>query len=259
MGGDAESGLKDDALLTELAGGGGSFADGATDPRARSRDKTPARAAESERGTRKARPVDTGGLESIFSRVGDQVLLSPAAGETKPARGGDIADRGHAKAAPSGRPERRDTSPPPDSHGDGYEARRVFRVVRGVSVWSLFRVSLLFYICVWMVVTVAGVILWTAARAIGITDNIEKFVAELLADESFTIDGFQLLKASLSGGLVLVLSGAAFTALLGVLFNMIGQVTGGIRVSVVELETARPAKARRGGTHTRRGRRPTVR
>jgi hypothetical protein len=41
-------------------------------------------------------------------------------------------------------------------------------------------------------------------------------------------------------GLVLFVTGAAFAVVSSVLFNLIAGVVGGVRCTVVELETARP-------------------
>jgi hypothetical protein len=136
--------------------------------------------------------------------------------------------------APSRRPER-----------SMLRARQVERVVRRVRLWSVLRVSLVFYVCLWLIVTVAGVILWRVAASGGAVDNVESFMAELLAEDSFAIDGGTILRASALSGLVLVVAGTAITVLLALLFNLISELTGGIRVAVVEMETAEPVDAPR--------------
>ncbi|MEJ5255038.1 MAG: DUF3566 domain-containing protein [Acidimicrobiales bacterium] len=123
-------------------------------------------------------------------------------------------------------------------------ARQVERLVRRVSLWSVLRISLLFYACLWLIFTVAGVILWRVASSGGVLDNAESFIAELLSMESFSIDGGSVLWASVLVGVVLIVAGTAMTVLLAVLFNLISEITGGVRVAVVELETARPLDAR---------------
>jgi len=125
------------------------------------------------------------------------------------------------------------------------EARRVRRIIRRVDPWSVLKVGLLFNLSLWLAVMVAGVILWQAASRAGAIDNVESFVAELLAEEELTIDGPQVLRASALAGVILVVAGTGFLVLLCVLFNLISDITGGIRVSVIELETARPARPRR--------------
>ncbi|MEZ5144485.1 MAG: DUF3566 domain-containing protein [Acidimicrobiales bacterium] len=123
------------------------------------------------------------------------------------------------------------------------KARRVRRVVRYVSPWSVFKVSVLFSVCLWLILMVAGVILWQAAVASGMVTNVEKFLAKLLAEETFTIDGRELFRASAIAGVMLVFAGSAFTVLMSLLFNVISDMTGGIRFTVLELEdTVREVK-----------------
>lgn len=117
-------------------------------------------------------------------------------------------------------------------------ARKVSRVVRRVDPWSVVRVSAVLYLCLWLVVTVAGVILWQVARVTGTLDNLQSFLATALADDSFTIEGGRVLLSALLGGVVLVFAGTGLTVLLAVLFNLVSELTGGVRLSVVELETA---------------------
>lgn len=87
---------------------------------------------------------------------------------------------------------------------------------------------------------ISGLILWRAASSMGLINNIESFVAELLAEESVNIDGGKVFRASLVAGLVLVVATTAFTGLLAIMFNLISAMVGGIRVGVIEMETARP-------------------
>lgn len=123
-------------------------------------------------------------------------------------------------------------------------ARKVRRLVRHVEPWSVLKISLIFYFCLWVILLIAGVILWSLAVSSGTVDNIETFVTELFALESFTFNADQIFRASAIGGLVLVVAGAGFTVLMAVLFNLISDVTGGIRFTVVEEETARPRPKR---------------
>ena len=119
-------------------------------------------------------------------------------------------------------------------------ARKVTRVVRRIEPWSVAKVSAVLYLCLWLVFTVAGIILWQVARTTGTLDNLQDFLATALADDTFTIAGGQVLAAVLFGGAVLVLAGTGLTVLVAVLFNLVSELTGGLRVAVVELETAEP-------------------
>jgi hypothetical protein len=131
-------------------------------------------------------------------------------------------------------------------------ARKVQRVVRRVEPWSVLKLSAVFFFCTWLIVTVAGLVLWRVAEATGTVGNVESFLAELSSSESFTIDGGQILRASAIIGLVLVVAGTAMTMLLTIMFNLISELTGGIRLAVVELESAERVRRRRWWTPSAR-------
>ena len=123
-------------------------------------------------------------------------------------------------------------------------ARRVRRLVRHIEPWSVLKVSLIFYFCAWVIMLFVGVTLWNLAVSSGLVDNVENFVVELFALESFTINGDQIFRIAAVGGLVLVVAGSGSTVLGAVLFNLISDITGGVRLTVVEEETARPRPRR---------------
>lgn len=119
------------------------------------------------------------------------------------------------------------------------KARKVRRVVRYVSPWSVLKVSVIFYACLWIIGTIASVILWRLAVTGGMITNVEKFVARLFGEKSFTIDGREIFRASAIAGVVLVFAGTGFTVLMSLLFNVICDITGGLRFTVLELESTR--------------------
>lgn len=123
-------------------------------------------------------------------------------------------------------------------------ARRVRRLVRHIEPWSVLKVSLILYFCAWVVMLFVGVTLWNLAVSSGLVADVENFVLELFALESFKINADQIFRIAAVGGLVLVLAGSALTVLAAVLFNLISDVTGGVRLTVVEEETARPRPRR---------------
>ena len=154
----------------------------------------------------------------------------------------------HDEPAPA--PTRESAAQPPrpsyrDRRAAGrLRARKVRRLVRHVEPWSVLKVSLIFYFCLWVILLVAGVILWSFAVTSGTVDNVENFIEELFALESFEFNADEIFRAAAIGGLVLVVAGSGFTVLMAVLFNLISDVTGGVRFTVVEEETARPRPKR---------------
>lgn len=108
----------------------------------------------------------------------------------------------------------------------------------------MLKVSLILYFCAWVIMLFVGVTLWNLAVNSGLVSNVENFVVELFALESFKINADQIFRIAAVGGLVMVLAGSGLTVLGAVLFNLISDVTGGVRLTVVEEETARPRPRR---------------
>lgn len=150
---------------------------------------------------------------------------------------------------------------------------RITQRLLSVSPWSVFKVSALFYLCTLLVVLVAGTILWNIGRSAGAIDSLENFITRLGAygtcvEESqvaegvdfqtdqecrdgevlvggFEIDDGVLWRAAAIGGGVLVVASSIGTVLMVVLLNLLNEVTGGVRHTVVTEPAGRP---RRGST-----------
>ena len=123
-------------------------------------------------------------------------------------------------------------------------ARRVHRLVRHVEPWSVLKLALVFYFSLWLIMLVSGAILWRVAVSSGVIDNIEVFIESLLVLDSFKFNGDELFRAYAVGGLLMVLVSTGFTVLATVLFNFISDLIGGVRVTVIQEETARPNEPR---------------
>ena len=68
----------------------------------------------------------------------------------------------------------------------------------------MLKAALIFFFCLWVILLIAGVMLWSLAVSSGTVDNVETFVTELFALECFTLNADQIFRASAIGGLVLV-------------------------------------------------------
>lgn len=148
------------------------------------------------------------------------------------------------------RPKRREAEPaadiPKPRRRQKLVARRVRRVVRRLDPWSVLKVSLVFYICGYVVTMVAGILLWNLAERAEMITKVEDFVEELGAYQSFELLPDVILQRTLLIGAILTIVATGVTVLAAVLFNLISDLVGGIRVVVIEEDSARPAPARPG-------------
>ena len=113
--------------------------------------------------------------------------------------------------------------------------RRVTRVVRDIDPWSVFKVTLVLHLAIYVAVLVASVLLWNVANATGTVDNVERFF-ESFGWESFKIDGGQLFHNLWILGLLFVFLLTGLAVVGAAIFNLICDLVGGIRVSVLEEE-----------------------
>ena len=113
--------------------------------------------------------------------------------------------------------------------------RRVTRVVRHVDPWSVFKVALVFNTILFVVCLTSGVLLWNVANATGTVDNVEKFF-EQFGWSSFEFNGGALYHNAWIAGLFGALFLTGFAVFLATVFNLITDLVGGVRVSVLEEE-----------------------
>lgn len=132
--------------------------------------------------------------------------------------------------------------------------RRVTRVVRHVDTWSVFKVALVFNLFLYGVLLTAGVLLWQVAQNTGTVDNIERFF-ESFGWQSFELKGGEIFHNSWIAGLFLVVGLTGGAVLMATLFNLIADLVGGIRVSVLEEEVVEREQR---GTGWRRGSKKVV-
>jgi hypothetical protein len=138
---------------------------------------------------------------------------------------------------------------------------RVNQRLWSIDPWSVFKLSVLFYLCVFLIVLVAGTLLYNAGRRVGTVDQVESFVTRMGAYGSctakdalpagtefeedddcgdgevlvggFKIDDGVLFKSAAIGGGILVVAGTLGNVLLTVLVNLLNEVTGGLRHTVI--------------------------
>jgi Transmembrane domain of unknown function (DUF3566) len=164
----------------------------------------------------------------------------------------------------SARPSRRDRA-----------SRRGLRVDQrlwSIDPWSVFKVSVLFYFCLGLIILVAGTLLYNAGRSVGTIDQFESFITRMGAygecvptaevpegtrfeqDEKncddgevlvggFVLDDGLLFRAAAIVGTILVVAGSIGNVLLTVLVNLLNELTGGLRHTVIREPVARPGPA----------------
>ena len=108
-------------------------------------------------------------------------------------------------------------------------------MVRRVELWSVLKLSLVLYTCLYAAVLVTLAVVWGLAYSSGQIENLQKFLADV-GLENYRFYGDQMFRAAAAIGAVGVLAGTVITVLTAALVNVISEVTGGIRLVVIEEE-----------------------
>jgi hypothetical protein len=134
--------------------------------------------------------------------------------------------------------------------------RRVTRVLRHIDPWSTFKVALLFSAVAYVVMLTAGVLLWRVADDTGTLANVERWFTQF-GWETFELKGGEIFHNAWIIGLFGVVAMTGALVLLATLFNLVSDIVGGIRVTVLEEEvvertvsSTRRYVVRRGPTET---------
>lgn len=114
-------------------------------------------------------------------------------------------------------------------------ARRVTRVIRRIDLWSVLKLSLVLYTCLYAATLASLAAIWGVAYSTGLIRKLQSFLGDVGLD-NFRFYGDQMFRACAAIGAVLVLAGALITVLTVALINLISELTGGIRVVVIEEE-----------------------
>ena len=194
------------------------------------------------RGAARRRPAGVAGT----------VVADPSAGRRSAAD--HRRDAGAAGRAPA-----RVRPPVPHPMARTPRVRKVTRIVRRVDAWSVFKISLIFY-SLYIILLVAGMLLWNLADTTGTVANVEGFVRDLFGLKTFEFDGEKLFRAVVDARRSSSSSPArGLNVTLAVLFNLISDLVGGVRVTVLEEEVVLRARADLSGVRRRRRcrRRPT--
>lgn len=113
--------------------------------------------------------------------------------------------------------------------------RRVVRIVRELDVWSVFKVALVVHGACVVIAMLTLTLLWSVASASGTIGNVENFL-ESFGWETFSFRGIDLV---VNVGAILLLLGVLGTGvwvIAAVVFNLVTELVGGVRVTVLEEE-----------------------
>lgn len=113
--------------------------------------------------------------------------------------------------------------------------RRVTRVLRHIDPWSTFKVALLFSLVGYVVTLTSGVLLWRVADSTGTLDNVERWFTQF-GWETFELKGGEVFHNAWVIGLFGAIALTGGLVLLATLFNLVSDIVGGVRVTVLEEE-----------------------
>jgi Transmembrane domain of unknown function (DUF3566) len=126
-------------------------------------------------------------------------------------------------------------APVPRLVGRRPRVRKVTRVVRHVDPWSVFKVAIIFNLVLYAVALTSGVLLWNVAYATGTIDNLERFF-ESFGWSEFEFNGGEIFHSAWVAGLFAVVGLTGAAVLGATLFNLITDLVGGVRLTVLEEE-----------------------
>jgi Transmembrane domain of unknown function (DUF3566) len=183
--------------------------------------------------------------------VPEPTAAAPAAQPTVPAAAPNPAVA--APAAAGARPPLQPTAPatgwadhmtnlPANAQGAALRApgrrprvRRVTRVLRHIDPWSTFKVALLFSVVAYLVSLTSGVLLWRVADSTGTLDNVERWFTQF-GWETFELKGGEIFHNAWIIGLFGAVALTGGLVLLATLFNLVSDIVGGVRMTVLEEE-----------------------
>ncbi|MDH3303274.1 MAG: DUF3566 domain-containing protein [Acidimicrobiia bacterium] len=119
------------------------------------------------------------------------------------------------------------------------QARKVRRVIRHIDPWSVLTFSVMFHLCLFAALLLASALVFNVAEEAGTIENLESFIRELGDYETFEIDGQAIFKAAVAIAGILTLAASVLVVLLTVMFNLLSDLLGGVRITVIEEETVR--------------------
>jgi hypothetical protein len=120
------------------------------------------------------------------------------------------------------------------------QGRRVRRTVRRIDLWSVLKLAIVLYTCLYAAVMATLALVWGLAYSSGQIEKVQSFMSDVGLD-NYRFYGDQMWRACAMIGAVGVLAATIITVLTAALVNVISETTGGIRFVVIE-EDPRPRR-----------------
>ena len=113
--------------------------------------------------------------------------------------------------------------------------RKVTRVLRHIDPWSTFKLAAIFSVLLYGVLLTAGVLIWNVALNTGTVDNVERWFTQF-GWETFELKGGEIYHNAWIAGLFGIVGMTGFAVLCATLFNLVSDMIGGVRLTVLEEE-----------------------
>jgi hypothetical protein len=165
---------------------------------------------------------------ATLARSGASAVTDAPATTTNPTAGGRPAGTRPKGQRPAGS-RRPATAPAPT----GRKGRRVHRVVRRIELWSVLKLAIVLFACLYVAVLASLAIIWNLAYTTGQIDRLQSFLSDVGLD-NWRFYGDRMFKACMAIGAVGVLAGTMLAVLVTALVNVVSEITGGIRFVVIE-------------------------
>ncbi|HET9732455.1 MAG TPA: DUF3566 domain-containing protein [Acidimicrobiales bacterium] len=109
--------------------------------------------------------------------------------------------------------------------------------VRHLDVFSVLKVALVWWLVVLVTLVIASMMLWVFADAFGTLPSLEKSVRTLFSLKAFKLRPGSVALYTAAAGVVVAIAGMLATLVGAVIYNLIADLTGGVRVELESINT----------------------
>jgi len=114
--------------------------------------------------------------------------------------------------------------------------RRYRQMIRSFDLWTVLKISILFWSCAMLVFLLGLIVLWWIGSAFGVIDGVEDFIAELFGYDTFELLSWRILRGATLVALVMTCLLVVGTMVATALYNLFAEFLGGVEVVVTEEE-----------------------